>query len=158
MEAGKNIDCYGCFPGHSIEQADAEQAYVQADLTGTETWVAIPEEAWPDSWWNYPEGMDRSTREAKALRTPKYDRPCCRLLKSLYGHPDAGTMWEAHCHRCLLRQGFIPITSWPSCYFHSRLGLMLTVCVDDFKLAGPASKLKEGWDLISSQLEVEKTN
>ena len=30
MEASKNIDCYDCFPGHSIEQADAEQAYVQA--------------------------------------------------------------------------------------------------------------------------------
>ena len=26
MEASKNIDCYGCFPGHDIEQADAEQA------------------------------------------------------------------------------------------------------------------------------------
>ena len=51
MEASKNIDCYGCFPGHSIEQADAEQAYVQADLTGNETWMAIPEEAWRDSWW-----------------------------------------------------------------------------------------------------------
>ena len=26
MEATRDIDCYGCFPGHSIDQADAEQA------------------------------------------------------------------------------------------------------------------------------------
>ena len=33
---------------------------------------------------------------------------------------------------------------------------MLTVCVDDFKLAGPAGSLKEGWELISKYLDVEK--
>jgi hypothetical protein len=27
VEASKDIDCYGCLPGHNIEQADAEQAY-----------------------------------------------------------------------------------------------------------------------------------
>ena len=31
---------------------------------------------------------------------------------------------------------------------------MLTVYVDDFKLAGPTASLKEGWDLISSQMDV----
>lgn len=51
MEASKNLYCYGCFPGHDIEQADSEQAYVQAELSSTETWVNIPEEAWPASWW-----------------------------------------------------------------------------------------------------------
>ena len=33
---------------------------------------------------------------------------------------------------------------------------MLTVYVDDFKLAGPAGNLKEGWRLISDYLDVEK--
>ena len=37
MEAGKAADCYGSFPDNACEQADAEQAYVQADLHGTET-------------------------------------------------------------------------------------------------------------------------
>ena len=31
---------------------------------------------------------------------------------------------------------------------------MLTVYVDAFKLAGPSASLKEGWDLISSQMDV----
>jgi hypothetical protein len=83
MQSGKAAGCYGCMPGHTTEQADAEQAYIQAELSGTETWVALPPEAWPDSWYN-------------ASGTPKYQRPVVRLLRALYGHPDAGTFWEKH--------------------------------------------------------------
>ena len=52
MQSGKAADCYGCLPNHTVEQADAEQAYIQAELKGTETWVALPTEAWPDAWYN----------------------------------------------------------------------------------------------------------
>ena len=57
-------------------QADAEQAYIQAELRGTETWVELPKEAWLKSW----SGMLR---------------PVCPLKLALYGHPDAGGHWEA---------------------------------------------------------------
>ena len=63
MEAGKAVDCFGCVAGHAIEQADAEQAYIQADIEGTPTWVALPSEAWPDSWYI---GKDRS-QNARSL-------------------------------------------------------------------------------------------
>ena len=33
---------------------------------------------------------------------------------------------------------------------------MLTVYVDDFKLAGPARNLKIGWEMICDELDVEK--
>ena len=42
MEAPKAADFYGCVPGHALHVADAEQAYVQAPMKGTPTWVAIP--------------------------------------------------------------------------------------------------------------------
>ena len=47
LEAARAADLYGCVPGHAIEMADAVQAYVQAELTGTETWVCLPPE-WRD--------------------------------------------------------------------------------------------------------------
>ena len=50
LEASKALDAYGALPGNSETQAAAEQAYVQAELTGTETWVMLPEVAWPASW------------------------------------------------------------------------------------------------------------
>ena len=36
LEGAKAVDCYGSFPGHAEEQADAMQAYTQA-LLGTQT-------------------------------------------------------------------------------------------------------------------------
>ncbi len=138
MEAGKAADCYGLFAGHDIEQADAEQAYVQADLEGTVTYVALPREAWPinNDWFIIPAGTDLSTVKQEELKA-RLNRPVVRLYKALYGHPDSGTMWEKHCHKRTLKVGFQPIPQWPSCYFHRELKLMLTVYVDDFKLSGP---------------------
>ena len=107
MEAGKMADAYGSFPGHDMQQADAEQAYIQAYLEGEETWVELPEAAW------------RGTEFEHKFLTPegklKFKRPSVKLLKALYGHPDAGTCWERHCDRCLQSQGFEPIADWPSC-------------------------------------------
>merc|ERR1711884_253302 len=42
MEATKTCDLYGALPGHHVEQSDATQAYTQAVLTGTKTWVSLP--------------------------------------------------------------------------------------------------------------------
>ena len=47
MEAGKICDMVGCCHGNDTEQADADQAYVQADLEGPETWVSLPPEQEP---------------------------------------------------------------------------------------------------------------
>ena len=49
MEAAKAADAYGLLPGHAVEQSDAEQAYTQAWLTGTDTWVRLPRDQWPAS-------------------------------------------------------------------------------------------------------------
>ncbi len=118
MEAAKAADAYGCFPGHNIEQADAEQAYVQAPLRGPTTWISLPRDQWPPEW----EGMRR---------------PVVIMRLALYGHPDSGTFWEEHCEKHCLAQGWKPIESWPSCFFHEELRLFLVIYVDDFKLAGP---------------------
>ena len=45
MEAGKACDAFGLLPGHTTEQCDAEQAYIQSKLDGpTPTWVRMPRE------------------------------------------------------------------------------------------------------------------
>ena len=76
MEAGKAVDAYGCMVGHDIEQADAEQAYVQAYLEGEETWIHLCDKFHnhPDYWstFHYPDGKKT------------YNRPCVRLIKALY--------------------------------------------------------------------------
>ena len=77
MEAGKHLIAYGCLDGNDTELADAEQAYIQADLVGKDTWVSLPEEAWPDDWWIVEHGAPK----------PKYDKPIVLLKK--------GALWAS---------------------------------------------------------------
>ena len=139
FKSSRWADMYGCIPGHNVQLADAIQAYIQASLTGVACWVELPDEAWPP--W-----IDRK----------KYRRPVVRLIKALYGHPDAGTMWEKHCDQAVKKLGFVPIgPNWPSMYYYSRLKLLLVVYVDDLKLAGPEGNLAEGWKMLRSLLNIE---
>ena len=72
MEAAKAADVYGLLEDHDVEQADAEQAYIQANLgSTTPTWIRLPREQWPAAW----KGM--------------LD-PVCPLILALYGHPESG--------------------------------------------------------------------
>ena len=95
MEAGEACDACGSIQYKDVEQADAEQAYVQADLLGNTTWVSLPEEARPSEWKG------------------KKHRPVVILKKALYGHPDSGAFWGKHCGRSLCVEGYEPITIWP---------------------------------------------
>ena len=43
----------------------------------------------------------------------------------------------------------------PSIHFHPRLKLLLTVYVDDFKMAGPKDSLAKGWEIVSQRLQMD---
>ena len=79
MEASKNVDAYGLFPGNALQKADGEQAYIQAPLGGIrgemKTWARLPRDMWPDSF--------------KGLRDPVVP-----VHKAIYGHPQSGGHWE----------------------------------------------------------------
>ena len=61
-----------CCPGNHSSQSDVVRAYTQAYLKTTdETWVELSTELTP------PEHS-------------KMKRPCVRMIKSLYGHPESG--------------------------------------------------------------------
>ena len=130
MEASRAADFYGFIPGHAVEIADAVQAYIQAELSGTPCWICLPPGARPASW-------------------SRFKKPVVPLLRALYGHPDSGTMWEVHCDKHVQSVGFKLVgEEWQSCYFHPTLKLYLVVYVDDFKLSGPKGNLSKGWSLI----------
>ncbi|MFM7989507.1 MAG: hypothetical protein ACKPKO_60355, partial [Candidatus Fonsibacter sp.] len=67
LQAAKAVDFHGRLPGHCIEVADAEQAYIQADMNGDPTWICLPLEARP-AWWQ--------------KKFPKLCRLVCRLKKA----------------------------------------------------------------------------
>ena len=81
----------------------------------------------------------------------------CPLRLALYGHPDAGGIWEKHCKTQLKSVGWIPILPeiWQSVFYHPELELMLVVHVDDFKMAGPTKNMAEGWKGINSVIDMD---
>ena len=123
IQASKLLDAVAMLPGNTGGQSDAPQAFTQALLYGdrlddaVETWIIIPEEQRPASW-------------------SKFRSPVVRLRLALYGHPLSGLFWEKHCHKQLKAVGFEPIPDWECCFVHKALQLVLSVYVDDFKMAG----------------------
>ena len=114
--------------GHKITSADAVKAYLQSLLNSlAETWVRLPREVWPES------RFDEHGR-------PRYKRPVIRLLRSLYGHPEAGAHWERKLEQELLDMGAVRVPEYPStCMFPSYGHLALVVYVGDFLLSGDSS-------------------
>ena len=100
----------------------------------------IPEEAWDlvagEGVWR------KKAQEFEAKHGRKW-RPVVRMDKALYGHPDAGALWERHCHKVLLGLGFKPVPNWGTCYIHPTKDLYLTVYVDDMQIAGPTANVDE---------------
>ena len=81
LEAGKVADAYGSLPGNVLTSADAEQAYIQALMSGTRTFVHMPNEIRWNKGSPVPKDDDRT----------RYVMP---LKRALYGHPESGVMWE----------------------------------------------------------------
>jgi len=118
-------------------QADAEQAYTQADMRGNETWIDVPKHLYQSHW-------------------DPNERYVMRMDKALYGHPAAGSYWESHCHERVLQCGFTPIgecSEWNSCYMHAD-GTFLLIYVDDFKMAGPAKRLAHHWEALGELVKL----
>ena len=59
-----------------------------------------------------------------------------------------GKFWENHFTEILLKAGFEKMMGWECLFFHRRLKLILSVYVDDFKLAGKKDSLANGWKLM----------
>lgn len=59
-----------------------------------------------------------------------------------------------YCGSRMKARGFLPTTSWPSCYSHTELRLVLMIYVDDVKLAGAKKHLAQGWERITDAVEM----
>jgi hypothetical protein len=82
---------FGCLT--TISCADCIQAYLQCLLEGN-TWVILPFELWLEEW--------------KKI----YDPSSClavKLIKSLYGHPQSGKLWQAHLEKQLIEMKGVPL-------------------------------------------------
>ena len=76
----------------------------------------------------------------------------CLLLLALYGHPEAGALWEKKLTQVLLGLGWHAVPSWPGVFVHVD-GSMLTVYVDDLLLAALHDKGDAHWEALCKSIE-----
>ena len=126
---------YGVTPGNATSVADAIKAYVQSKLdTSVPTYIELPKQYAPAKWKHI-------------------NRPCCRLLRALYGHPEAGGHWENHLSAIIKDMGGCAVTNHPSVFWFSSTKLLLIVYVDDLLLSGPAENHADFW--VKLRLKVD---
>ncbi|CAK0852325.1 unnamed protein product [Prorocentrum cordatum] len=131
--------------GREVSLRGAEAAYFQA-LIDTPfripTYVELPLEWWPDSWF-----LDGAARQR-----PKYVRPHCRLKKALYGHPEAGALWEAKSNSILKQRGWEPAgLDHPGVHVHPDGGIFV-VYVDDMLMIAPPSIAGPFWRALDTAI------
>ena len=128
----------GCCPGNHSSQSDVVRAYTQSYLkTTVETWVELSSELTPPKY-------------------SKLKRPCVKLIKSLYGHPESGYHWDCRFKEVMRTMGGVHMTGFQSSYWFEKSKLLLTLYVDDMILSGPSTSHKSFWDELQKHLEIEE--
>ena len=129
---------YGSLPGHSFSAADAVKAYVQALLSSKyKTWIELPPELRPKHWQG------------------KFVKPVVLLVKALFGHPDAGGLWEQHLKKTIKSLGGQEIPEYPGNFFFPETKLLLSTFVEDLTLAGPTEAHEPFWAKLTSVVDIE---
>ena len=137
--AGLNfVIAWGQAPGHKCSTADAVKAFIQAPLsTRVETWVILPPELVPRKFSHVV-------------------RPCARLRKSLYGHPESSAHWWKHADAALQSMGGKEFSCLPSCYMFESSKMALSAYVDDFTLSGEESRHSGFWLEFGKRVKLEQ--
>ena len=133
--------CWGCLPGHSVSCSHAVQAYLQSELK-EETYVILPKELWLQGW---------------EKRFGAQTRVVVRLRKSLYGHPQAGRLWQEYLSRILVSLGGKESQEFPSSWFfeyHDGV-LILNIYVDDLSLCGLTKLHTPFWQALRARVKLD---
>lgn len=143
MVSCKTSLCCASAKGHIATQRDAEQAYIQSriDTPGRpETWVRLPRDWWPPSWFN----QDGS---------PKYVDPVCLLEKSLYGHPESGPLWDKKMCGIMKKLGYTKSSTSPGVFFNPITNAEVNVYVDDFVLFCSPNMIETLWNELDREIK-----
>lgn len=81
--------------------------------------------------------------------------PAFRLRVALCG-PHSGSYWETCSFDMLAALGWkqISTVAWRSVFWHPIEKVMLILCVDNFRMAGPGKALQKLWSAIRSHIEL----
>ena len=85
--------------------------------------------------------LDSSTTTQSPKSWSSLEDPVVPLERNLYGHLLAGLLWKRQFEKILLKYGWEKVSNWECFFVHREKGLILSVYVDDIKLAGKKKTL-----------------
>ena len=129
MSAAKVMDIISRLPGCDGQAADAVSAYTLVKMEDAHKLLKIPKSECPDIWIRLPQHKWPASWSSM-------EDPVVPLERNLYGHPLAGLLWERQFEKILLKHGWEKIPNWECLFVHHQKVLLLSVYVDDIKLAG----------------------
>ena len=107
------------------------ELYMKIMKTTPDTWIRLPKHKWPKSWSSMGDRVVPSER-------------------NLYGHPLAGLLWERKFEESSIWTRLGKVPNWDCLFVNWEEGLLLSVYVDDIKLAG---KKQKHWPTVENTCE-----
>ena len=147
MTAAKIMDIISRLPGCDGQAADAVSAYTQVKMEDAHKLLKIPKSECPDIWIRLP-------RHKWPKSWSSMEDPVVPLERNLYGHPLAGLLWERQFGKILLKHGWEKIPNWECLFVLREKRLVLSVYVDDIKLAGKKQNLDPMWKLLNKEVDL----
>ena len=80
--------------------------------------------------------------------------PVVPLERNLLGHPLAGLLWERQFEKVLSEHGWEKVPNWECLFVNREKGLLLSVYVDDFKLAGKKPNIDPTWKILMKDVDL----
>ena len=143
------MDIISRVPGCAGQAADAVSAKTHVKIEDAPTLLKIPKSECPDIW----------------MRLPKYkwpnswtsmEDPVVPLERNLYGHPLAGLLVERQFEKVLLKDGWQKVPNLECLLVNREKGLLLSVYVDDLKLAGKKQNIDPTWKVLMKDVDLEE--
>ena len=141
FQAARASRAVGALRGFVSSTRDAESAYLQASLNrkgSLRTFVALPQAFWPESWKG------------------KFVKPMVPLDLALFGHPEAGNIWQDFSFGQLRSLEWKDAPEFKSVFMHKKSKAMLTGYVDDFDMQASKEDSKRHWEEIEKVIEFKE--
>ena len=129
------------------KQADAVSAYTQVKMEDAHKLLKIPKSECPDIWIRLPRHTWQKSWSSMEDRVVPSER-------DLHGHSLAGLLWERQFEKILLKYGWEKVSGWECFFVHREKGLLLSVYVDDIKLAGKKQNIYPMWKVLMKDVDL----
>ena len=78
------------------------------------------------------------------------------LERNQCGHPLSGLLWERQLEDALSEFGWENFPNWECVFVHRKRGLILSVSVDDIKMAGMKKNMVPMWKKLMKNVDIDE--